>query len=176
MALVRYDSKWKKHLSREGKKKRWVIYVQYNKAACRTIGAAIIAYQKLTSYFKKWGFKANPYDLCVWNATIEGLQMTIVSHVDDLKISHKNCEAIQVIVDKLNKIYGKREKMKIKEELSLLLICFLMLTDLLLSKEELMTMFGLLTAMEELSMIGLSDLTIVSCNNAGCRLFVVLQI
>ena len=72
-----------------------------------------MAYWKLTSYLKKWGFEANPYDLCVWNAVIDGSQMTIVFHVDDLKISHMKCSAIQVIIDKLNRVYGKREKMKV---------------------------------------------------------------
>ena len=92
-----------------------MIYVQCNKVAYRTVDAAIMAYQKLTSYLKKWGFEANPYDLCVWNAIIDGSQMTIVFHVDNLKISHMKRSAIQVIIDKLNKVYGKREKMKVAD-------------------------------------------------------------
>jgi hypothetical protein len=33
-------------------------------------------------------FTINPYDPCIANATINGNQMTITWHVDDLKVSH----------------------------------------------------------------------------------------
>ena len=36
------------------------------------------------------GFKINPYDPCVLNKMVNGHQMTIYWHVDDLKVSHKN--------------------------------------------------------------------------------------
>ena len=35
------------------------------------------------------GFEVNPYDPCVANKTINGLQMTVTWHMDDLKVSYK---------------------------------------------------------------------------------------
>ena len=34
-------------------------------------------------------FEVNPYDPCVANKTVNGSQMTMMWHVDDLKVSHK---------------------------------------------------------------------------------------
>ena len=36
------------------------------------------------------GFEVNPYDPCVANKDINGSQMTVTWHVDDLKVSHKD--------------------------------------------------------------------------------------
>ena len=36
------------------------------------------------------GFEVNPYDPCVANKLINGSQMTVTWHMDDLKISHKD--------------------------------------------------------------------------------------
>jgi hypothetical protein len=87
LLLVESDPKrWKKHLRNE--RGRPVIYVVCKKAIYGTLSAAILAYRKLTSYFKEWGFEMNPYDACVWNKMINGTQMTVVFHVDDGLVSH----------------------------------------------------------------------------------------
>ncbi len=54
-----------------------------------------------------WGFVINPYDWCVANKTIDGKQCTILWHVDDLKISHKEAKVTESILDLLNDRYGK---------------------------------------------------------------------
>ena len=41
------------------------------------------------------------------NKTVNGKQMTVMWHVDDLKISHKNEDTVDALIRKLSKRYGK---------------------------------------------------------------------
>jgi len=54
-----------------------------------------------------WGFKLNEYDKCVMNKIINGKQCTIIWHVDDLKISHVDCNVVEEIISKLNEKFGQ---------------------------------------------------------------------
>ena len=40
------------------------------------------------------GFTLNPYDPCVANKTVEGKQLTVVWHVDDIKVSHRDHKVV----------------------------------------------------------------------------------
>ena len=40
------------------------------------------------------GFKVNPCDPCAANKMINGKQMTVAWHVDDLKVSHKDANEV----------------------------------------------------------------------------------
>ena len=51
-------------------------------------------------------FKLNPYDLCVVNKEINGLQCTIIWHINNNKISHKSKEAVEGVIDSLEKKFG----------------------------------------------------------------------
>jgi hypothetical protein len=48
----------------------------------------LLLYRKLVSELKKMEFDINPYDPCGANKMVNGTQMTIRWHVDDLMISH----------------------------------------------------------------------------------------
>jgi hypothetical protein len=66
-------------------------YVKLSKAIYGLLKSALLFYKKfvdLKNY--KSPFTINPYNPCVPNATINGKQMTITWHVDDLKVSHVN--------------------------------------------------------------------------------------
>ena len=65
-----------------------VLYVQLMNALYGTLKAALLFYKKLVKDLESIGFVINPYDFCVANKMINGKQMTIIWHVDDLKISH----------------------------------------------------------------------------------------
>jgi hypothetical protein len=60
---------------------------------------------KLTKSLKMQGFVINPYDWCIANKTINGKQCTIVWHVDDLKISHKDSAVVDQIIASLKQEY-----------------------------------------------------------------------
>ncbi len=44
------------------------------------------------------GFIVNDYDLCVAKKILNGTQMTVMWHVDDLKVSHKDQSATNEFV------------------------------------------------------------------------------
>ena len=68
-----------------------VLYVQLSKALYGLLRAAILFYRKLRKELEEYGFAVNPYDPCVANKMTEcGKQITVLWHVDDLKIS---CES-----------------------------------------------------------------------------------
>ena len=52
------------------------------------------------------GFKLNPYDPCVANKTVNGNQMTVCWHVDDLKVSHVDGAEITKFGVWLNDTFG----------------------------------------------------------------------
>jgi hypothetical protein len=56
----------------------------------------------------------NPYNWYVANKIVNGKQLTIVWHVDDLKISHKDSKVVDIMLDKLNNECGKVGKMTIR--------------------------------------------------------------
>jgi hypothetical protein len=56
------------------------------------------------------GFEINPYDPCVANKMMNGSQMTIKWHVDDLMISHLKQEEIMKVVQQIKDIYGENLK------------------------------------------------------------------
>ena len=58
------------------------------------------------------GFKPNLYDPRVVNKIVDGHQMTMTWHIDDLKVSHHNLAKIDEVTKKLVGIYGK---IKIKQ-------------------------------------------------------------
>ncbi len=51
------------------------------------------------------GFKLNPYDPCVANKTVNGKQMTVCWHVDDLKVSHMDPAEITKFGNWLSETY-----------------------------------------------------------------------
>ena len=54
------------------------------------------------------GFEVNPYDPCVANKMVNGKQMTICWHVDDLKVSNVNKNSVTALALELAKLYGPK--------------------------------------------------------------------
>ena len=85
---------------------RTVLYVKLYKALYGCLKSALLFYRKLWGNLRQQGFVMNPYDPCVVNKTIDGSQMTITWHVNDLKISHQSDAVINGVVAWLKSIYG----------------------------------------------------------------------
>ena len=64
-----------------------IIYVKMLKALYGMLTASILYYKKFVNDLKTIGFKLNPYDPCVANQIVNGMQHTITWHVDDVKSS-----------------------------------------------------------------------------------------
>ena len=70
--------------------------------------AALLFYKRLRGDLENMGFEVNPYDPCVANKMVNGKQMTICWHVDDLKVSHVDKNAVTVLALELAKLYGPK--------------------------------------------------------------------
>ena len=81
--------------------------MKMQKALYGMLKSALLLYQKLRDDLERNGFQINPYDPCVANKMIDGEQMTIIWHVDDLKVSHKNPWKVTKIATLLSSIYGE---------------------------------------------------------------------
>ena len=68
--------------------------------------SALLFYRKLIKEQKEMGFEINPYDPCMANKLVEGNQMTVRWHVDDLMISQVNQNKILNFAKCNKDIYG----------------------------------------------------------------------
>ena len=88
---------------------RNIVYAKEEKAIYGTLCAAKLFWENITNTLggpDGMGFVRNPYDACTMNKMINGIQATVIFHVDDLKVSHKDPEVVKDILDKLDEVYG----------------------------------------------------------------------
>jgi hypothetical protein len=69
--------------------------------------SALLFYRKLVAELCNMGFEINPYDPCVANKMVNGTQMTVRWHVDDLMISHTSQDNIMAFVKKIKDVNGE---------------------------------------------------------------------
>ena len=106
-SLLKINPEWEKYVVYEGKKKVPTIYSEALKALYGTVDASKLFFEDLSQFLlKELRFESNPYDWCVVNNNINGKQCTIVSHVNDLMISHEDPKVVTSIIDSLSKKYG----------------------------------------------------------------------
>ena len=105
--MVNVEPKLYRKYVTTGPKGKPILYVKLYKALYGCLKSALLFYKKLVKDLTEYGFEINPYDPCVANKVINGHQMTVVWHVDDLKISHKNPWEITKFAKYLAKIYGE---------------------------------------------------------------------
>ena len=88
------------------KKGKAILYVKIQKALYRLLRSALLFYNKLVVDLESDGFVLNPYDSCAANKIVDGKQMTVYWHVDNLKVLH--CDPVQVTIfgEWLSKKYG----------------------------------------------------------------------
>jgi hypothetical protein len=78
---------YKKYISVD-RKGTAILYIKMQKAIYGLLRSTLLFYKKLVADLESIGFKLNPYDPCVANKEVNGTQMTMCWHVDDLKVSH----------------------------------------------------------------------------------------
>jgi hypothetical protein len=103
------DPKYKKNIV-YGKNGRKYVYAKLTKAVYGTLLGAILFYEKLSKQLVEWGYEPNCYDRCTFNKMVDGNQITIQFHVDDLKISHMKQSVIDSVLSDLNKKFGTSKK------------------------------------------------------------------
>ena len=67
--------------------------------------AALPFYLKFVKNQKSIGFELNPYDPCVANKIVNSAQLTVVWHVDGLKVSHVDAGVVTRMSVWLQKTY-----------------------------------------------------------------------
>ena len=84
-----------------------MLYLRLQKALYGMMKSALLFYRKLVLELREMGFVINPYNPCVANTMINGTQMAIRWHVDDLMISHVSQDKIMKVVQGIKDIYGE---------------------------------------------------------------------
>lgn len=90
-----------------------VVYVHVTKAIYGLLVSSMLFYKKLIQDLMRYGFVVNPYDPCVANKMVDGNQLTISWHVDDLKASHMKPKVIDDFAEWVNKTYGEIAAVKV---------------------------------------------------------------
>ena len=65
-----------------------MLYVRFLNAIYGIMKDTLLFYQKFVGYPMTIGFELNPYETCIANKIINGKQLTLLWHVDDIKASH----------------------------------------------------------------------------------------
>jgi hypothetical protein len=95
---------YKDYVTRDKKGVKQLL-VQCRSALYGTMVAILLYYRKFVKSLLIIGFSLNPYDPCIANKDIEGKQMTICFHVDDCKLSHRNCKVLDRMIKYLRQEY-----------------------------------------------------------------------
>ena len=83
-----------------------MLYVRLSNALYGLLQSALLFYQKLRQELEDYGFEINPYDPCVANKIINGSQMTVMWHANDLKVSHNDYHEVTKFLMYLGDLYG----------------------------------------------------------------------
>jgi hypothetical protein len=108
--LCDIDPKYKEYVEIENEKK--ILYVLVTKGMYGLLASAMLFYRRFTKDLTEFGFKINPYDPCVANKQVDGEQMTVSWHVDDLKVSHVNKMYIDDFITWIKQAYGSIGEVK----------------------------------------------------------------
>ena len=102
--IVKWKPEFKKFVHKDGS-----IVCKVLKGMYGLVQAAILFYRKLTGHLERHGFQKNPLDKCVMNRTIDGKQITILIHVDDLLVLAVEVELLHSVRDILLEEFEKIE-------------------------------------------------------------------
>ena len=79
--------------------------VKLSKALYGCVESAKLWYDHIANTLQTQGFKPNPIDICVFNKTVDGSQVTVCIHVDDLMVTSVNKIACNELLQYLKNVY-----------------------------------------------------------------------
>ena len=91
------------------------LYEHITQAIYRMQISAMLFYCKLMKALLGYGFKLNPYDLCVANKMVNGQQLTVCWHVDNLKSSHINPKVNDEFLQWIRDTFGQLREVKMTQ-------------------------------------------------------------
>ena len=110
--LCELDNVYNDYIVWENKGQDKVLYTHVTKALYGLLESAMLFYKKLVKDLQHYGFELNLYDPCIANRIVEGKQMTISWHVDDLKVSHLNLHEIDHFLKCVQETYRSIAEVK----------------------------------------------------------------
>ena len=84
-----------------------VLYVEALNALYGIMKTTLLFYLKFVKNLKSIGFELNPYDPCLANKIVDGAQLTVVWHIDDLKVSRVDAGVVTRMSVWLQKTYER---------------------------------------------------------------------
>ena len=87
------------------------MYGRLVKAVYGTLLGAIIFYNKLSKHLIDYGFTQNEYDMCTFNKMVNGEQITVQFHVDNLKVSYKEQSVLDDFLKDLRDEFGQEDQL-----------------------------------------------------------------
>ena len=95
-----------------------VMYMELLKALYGTLQAAWLFWEKLQAKLvKDWGFVPNRYDSCMVNKKVDGKQLTVAWHVDDLKVSHEEEKVLDEFIAMMEEEFGQETPLSVSRGL-----------------------------------------------------------
>ena len=91
--------KYKQHVRFKGGRKTF--FLRIIKEISWMIKSSILWYKLYVSVLKEMGFQINPYDMCVANKYINGIQCIVAWYVGDNKVSHVEQDVIYYVINKV---------------------------------------------------------------------------
>ena len=85
------------------------LYCIITKALYGMIKSPLLLYRRMRRDMEAEGFTINPYDICVATKMVNGSQLTLLWHVDDIKISHKDEQVVEDTINWFRDIYEDPE-------------------------------------------------------------------
>ena len=85
--------------------------IRFINAVYGTLLGAIIFYNKLSKHLTDHGFVQNEYNMCTFNKMVNGEQVTVQFHIDDLKVSHKDQAVLDDFLDDLRSEFGQKDEL-----------------------------------------------------------------
>ena len=96
--MLKVDTKlYMKFVSTDSKGLK-ILYVEMQKALYGMLKYMLLFYLNIVGDLTRAGLKFNLYDPCLMNKIVGGEQMTVVFHVDYLKVSHKSDKDITKVI------------------------------------------------------------------------------
>ena len=83
-----------------------ILYVKMQKALYVLLRIALLFYNNLVANLESDGFMLNSYRSCVANKVVDGKQMMVCWHIDDLKVLHCDPAQVTIFGDWLIEKYG----------------------------------------------------------------------
>ena len=97
----------------ESEKGRPVLYCECDKALYGSLDSGRLSYLKLSKFLSDLGFQPNPFEPCWFNKDVNGKQLSVIFHVDDLKISHAEPSVVDEFIRQVDHEYGKEAPLTI---------------------------------------------------------------